>query len=41
MLELKKMVYQEADTRLLAQAMARVAQGITTQEEVTRVVGLV
>lgn len=41
MLELKETVYKDADSRLLAQAMAKVAQGLTTQEEVARVVGLV
>lgn len=41
MTELKETVYRDANTRLLAQAVARVEQGTTTLEEVARVVGLV
>jgi general secretion pathway protein E len=41
MTELKQLVYHNADNRLLAQALKRVAQGRTTLEEVNRVVGLV
>ena len=41
MTELKNLVYQDTDSRLLAQALKRVEQGRTTLEEVSRVVGLV
>jgi general secretion pathway protein E len=41
MTELKQAVYHDPSRRLLAQAMGLVAQGKTTLEEVTRVVGLV
>jgi general secretion pathway protein E len=41
MQELKSFIYQTPDTRLLALAMAKVSQGITTHEEVTRVIGMV
>lgn len=41
MSELKGVVYREPSNRLLAQAMVKVGQGVTTLEEVTRVVGLV
>jgi general secretion pathway protein E len=41
MTELKNFVYKDPSQRLLAQAMAKVAQGHTTIEEVIRVVGLV
>jgi general secretion pathway protein E len=39
--ELKSIVYKDKSQRLLAQAMAKVAAGQTTLEEVSRVVGLV
>jgi general secretion pathway protein E len=39
--ELKSVVYKDKSQRLLAQAMAKVAAGQTTLEEVSRVVGLV
>jgi general secretion pathway protein E len=39
--ELKSIVYKDKSQRLLAQAMAQVAAGQTTLEEVSRVVGLV
>jgi general secretion pathway protein E len=39
--ELKSIVYKDKSQRLLAQAMAKVAVGQTTIEEVSRVVGLV
>lgn len=41
MSELKSTVYHDPSSRLLAQALANVQQGVTTLEEVTRVVGLV
>lgn len=41
MTELKQLVYHDAGSRLLAQALKRVEQGRTTLEEVARVVGLV
>jgi general secretion pathway protein E len=41
MSELKSVVYREPSNRLLAQALIKVGQGVTTLEEVTRVVGLV
>lgn len=41
MSELKGTVYRDPSSRLLAQAVAKVQQGVTTLEEVTRVVGLV
>ncbi len=41
MTELKNFVYKDPSQRLLAQAMAKVAQGHTSIEEVIRVVGLV
>lgn len=39
--ELKETMYRDPSTRLLAQALSRVQQGLTTLEEVIRVVGLV
>jgi type II secretory ATPase GspE/PulE/Tfp pilus assembly ATPase PilB-like protein len=39
--ELKSIVHKDKSQRLLAQAMAKVAAGQTTLEEVSRVVGLV
>jgi general secretion pathway protein E len=41
MSELKSLMYRDPSSRLLAQAVAKVQQGITTLEEVIRVVGLV
>ncbi|OOG37824.1 GspE/PulE family protein [Polaromonas sp. A23] len=41
MTELKEIIYRDENTRLLMQALNQVAQGSTTLEEVTRVVGLV
>jgi general secretion pathway protein E len=41
MFELKNSMYHEPESRLVAQAVAKVAQGVTTLEEVIRVVGLV
>jgi general secretion pathway protein E len=40
MSELKEVVYREPENRLLAQAIRKAGQGMTTLEEVTRVVGL-
>jgi general secretion pathway protein E len=39
--ELTKTMYRDTDSRLVAQAIAKVEQGVTTLEEVIRVVGLV
>jgi general secretion pathway protein E len=41
MTELKEVVYRDAGTRLITQAVGKVEQGTTTLEEVARVVGLV
>jgi len=41
MSELKETMYRDPSSRLLAQALSRVQQGMTTLEEVIRVVGLV
>ncbi len=41
MSELKAVLYREPSGRLLARALAKVGQGVTTLEEVSRVVGLV
>lgn len=41
MTELKQLVYGDAESRLLAQALKKVSEGRTTLEEVRRVVGLV
>ena len=41
MSELKEVVYRETSNRLLAQALVKVGHGVTTLEEVSRVVGLV
>ncbi len=41
MLILKELIYKDKKQRLLAQALAKVANGETTLEEVSRVVGLV
>ena len=40
MSELKEVVYREPSNHLLAQALVKVGHGVTTLEEVSRVVGL-